>query len=242
MQLLQRFTYGYPALFSNDLVSLQIIMAVKKETIENLRNEYRSASLSEKDVTADPISQFAKWFAEALDGGLYEPNAMTLATATHDGKPSARIMLLKGFDKRGFTFYSNYLSRKGKEIAKNPSASIVFFWAELERQVRIEGTLEKVSKEESERYFHSRPKESQIGAIASQQSQEIQGREPLENTWKELIEKFSDKEVPKPAYWGGYILKPQVVEFWQGRPGRLHDRVVFKKADKNNWKIVRLAP
>ena len=224
------------------LVSLQIIMAIKKETIENLRNDYRSASLSEKDVAADPISQFAKWFAEALDGELYEPNAMTLATATHDGKPSARILLLKGFDKTGFTFYTNYLSRKGKEISRNPAASMVFFWAELERQVRIEGTIEKVSKEESEKYFHSRPKESQVGAIASQQSQELKGREPLENSWNELLEKFADKEVPKPAYWGGYVLKPQVVEFWQGRPGRLHDRIVYKRSDKNSWKIVRLAP
>ena len=224
------------------LVSLQIIMAIKKETIENLRNDYRSASLSEKDVAADPISQFAKWFAEALDGGLYEPNAMTLATATHDGKPSARILLLKGFDKTGFTFYTNYLSRKGKEISRNPAASMVFFWAELERQVRIEGTIEKVSKEESEKYFHSRPKESQVGAIASQQSQELKGKEPLENSWNELLEKFADKEVPKPAYWGGYVLKPQVVEFWQGRPGRLHDRIVYKRSDKNSWKIVRLAP
>ena len=217
-------------------------MTVKKEIIENLRQDYRSASLTEKDVANDPISQFAKWFAEALDGGLYEPNAMTLATATHDGKPSARTMLLKGFDRTGFTFYSNYLSRKGKEISKNPAASIVFFWAELERQVRIEGVLEKTSKEESEKYFHSRPKESQLGAIASQQSQVINGREELEQTWKELIEKFADKDVPKPAYWGGYVLKPQIVEFWQGRPGRLHDRIVYKKADKNNWKIIRLAP
>jgi pyridoxamine 5'-phosphate oxidase len=217
-------------------------MAITKETIENLRQEYRAASLSEKDVAADPISQFAKWFSEALDGGIYEPNAMTLATSTNDGKPSARIMLLKGFDKTGFTFYTNYLSRKGKEIAKNPSACIVFFWPELERQVRIEGTLEKVSKEESEKYFHSRPKQSQLGAMASQQSQEVESREVVENTWNELMEKFKDKEVPKPAYWGGYLLKPQVVEFWQGRPGRLHDRVVFKRSNKHSWKIVRLAP
>lgn len=217
-------------------------MAIEKETIENLRQEYRSASLSESEVAADPISQFAKWFAEALDGGLYEPNAMTLATATHDGKPSARTMLLKGFDKTGFTFYTNYLSRKGKEISKNPAASIVFFWAELERQVRIEGVLEKVSKEESEKYFHSRPKDSQLGAMASQQSQEISGRKQVEDTFNDLKDKFADKQVQKPAYWGGYVLKPQIVEFWQGRPGRLHDRLVYKKSDKHTWKIVRLAP
>ena len=236
------FKQSTSSIFYSELVSLQNIMAIKKETIENLRQEYRSASLTEKEVAADPISQLAKSFTEALDGGLYEPNAMTLATATHDGKPSARTMLLKGFDKTGFTFYTNYLSRKGKEISKNPAACIVFFWPELERQVRIEGTLEKVSKEESEKYFQSRPKESQLGAIASQQSQVISGRDTLENTWKELIEKFADKEVPKPAYWGGYTLKPQIVEFWQGRPGRLHDRIVYKRSDKNNWKIVRVAP
>lgn len=236
------FSQSISGIFYSELVSLQNIMAIKKETIENLRQEYRSASLTEKEVAADPISQFAKWFAEALDGGLYEPNAMTLATATHDGKPSARTMLLKGFDKTGFTFYTNYLSRKGKEISKNPAACIVFFWPELERQVRIEGTLEKVSKEESEKYFQSRPKESQLGAIASQQSQVIPSRDTLENTWKELIEKFADKEVPKPAYWGGYVLKPQIVEFWQGRPGRLHDRIVYKRSDKSSWKIVRIAP
>lgn len=217
-------------------------MAINKETIENLRQDYRNATLTEKDVAKDPISQFAGWFKEALDGGIYEPNAMTLATATHDGKPSARIMLLKGFDKIGFTFYTNYLSRKGKEISKNPAASIVFFWPELQRQVRIEGTLEKISKEESEKYFHSRPKESQIGALVSQQSQEINGRDGLEATLKDLSEKFSENEIPKPAYWGGYVLKPQIVEFWQGRTGRLHDRIVYKRADKNNWKIVRLAP
>jgi len=217
-------------------------MAINKEIIENLRQDYRTTTLSEKDVAADPISQFAKWFKDALDGGIYEPNAMILATATHDGKPSARIMLLKGFDKTGFTFYTNYLSRKGKEISKNPAASIVFFWPELERQVRIEGTLEKISKEESEKYFHSRPKVSQIGALVSQQSQEIAGRDDLETTLKDLTEKFAEKEIPKPAYWGGYILKPQIVEFWQGRTGRLHDRIVYKRADKSNWKIVRLAP
>lgn len=217
-------------------------MAIKKEIIENLRQDYRNATLSEKDVAADPISQFAKWFQNAIDGGIYEPNAMLLATATHDGKPSARIMLLKGFDKIGFTFYTNYLSRKGKEISKNPAASIVFFWPELERQVRIEGTLEKISKEESEKYFHSRPKPSQIGALVSQQSQEINGRDGLEAALIDLTEKFAEKEIPKPAYWGGYVLKPQIVEFWQGRTGRLHDRIVYKRADKNNWKIVRLAP
>jgi len=217
-------------------------MALSKETIQNLRQEYTSATLSEKSVADDPISQFAKWFAEAMDADVPEPNAMTLATASPDGKPSARILLLKGFDNNGFTFYTNYLSRKGKEIARNPSAAMVFFWGELERQVRIEGTLEKVSKEDSERYFHSRPKASQLSAIVSPQSQEIQNRKLLEESLQLLEEKYGDKTVPKPSHWGGYILKPQVVEFWQGGASRLHDRIVYKKADKKAWKIVRLAP
>lgn len=217
-------------------------MTLNKETIQNLRQEYLSATLSEKSVADDPVSQFAKWFAEALDADLYEPNVMTLATASPDGKPSARVLLLKGFDNNGFTFYTNYLSRKGKEIARNPSAAMVFYWAELERQVRIEGHLEKVSKEESERYFHSRPKASQLGAIASQQSQIIPNRGVLENTLHDLEDQYRDKEVPKPSHWGGYILKPQIVEFWQGGAARLHDRIMYKKIDKNSWKIVRLAP
>lgn len=217
-------------------------MSVEKETIENLRKEYSSATLSEKDVSGDPIRQFGKWFGEAMDSGITEPNAMTLATAGIDRKPSARIVLLKGYEDRGFIFYSNYLSAKGKELAKNPVAALVFFWPELARQVRIEGTVEKLNKEESERYFHSRPKASQIGAIVSPQSQVIDGREALEKNWKELEEQYENKIVPKPAHWGGYIVKPQIIEFWQGRAGRLHDRIVYKKANKKSWKIVRLAP
>ncbi|MDF3077387.1 MAG: pdxH [Sphingobacteriaceae bacterium] len=217
-------------------------MAIDKTTIENLRQDYRSATLTEKDAAPDPISQFANWFSQALDAGLYEPNAMTLATATHDGKPSARILLMKGFNHEGFTFYTNYLSRKGKEMAKNPVVALVFYWGELERQVRIEGTIEKLSKEESERYFHSRPKGSQIGAMASPQSQPIANREIIEKSLQQLEEKYSESEVPKPAYWGGYIVKPQTVEFWQGRTNRLHDRIEYRKIDKKKWKIVRLAP
>ncbi len=217
-------------------------MSIDKSIIENLRQEYKAKSLTEKEVSKNPITQFEKWFKEAMMSDLLEPNIMTLATASPDGKPSARVVLLKGFDQNGFIFYTNYLSRKGKEIAKNPYASLVFYWHELERQVRIEGTIEKLGKEESERYFQSRPKDSQIGALASPQSQEIESRKELEAKWLELEEKYHNKDVPKPSFWGGYIVRPQLIEFWQGRPGRLHDRLLFKRVDKATWKLVRLAP
>ena len=215
---------------------------MNQQELQNLRQDYTAATLSENDTKGDPINQFEQWFNEALAAKLHEPNAMTLATATTNGKPSARIVLLKGFNQNGFIFYTNYLSRKGKEITKNPQGAITFFWGELERQVRIEGTIEKLSKEDSERYFHSRPKGSQIGAVASPQSQEIEGREGLEKKWSELEAEYEGKEVPKPSFWGGYILNPQLVEFWQGRSSRLHDRILYKKVDKKSWKKVRLAP
>jgi pyridoxamine-phosphate oxidase len=215
---------------------------MNQQEIQNLRQDYSASTLSENSTKGDPIKQFEQWFNEALEAKLHEPNAMTLSTATINGKPSARIVLLKGFHTGGFIFFTNYLSRKGKEIAKNPQGALTFFWGGLERQVRIEGTIEKVSKEESEKYFHSRPKGSQVGAVVSPQSQEIESRELLEQKWNELEAEYADKEVPKPSYWGGYILNPQVVEFWQGRPSRMHDRILYKKTDKKTWKKVRLAP
>lgn len=216
-------------------------MELTKETLQNLRQDYRAAELSESDVNKNPIQQFEHWFADAMKAQLYEPNVMTLATADKSGKPNARIVLLKGFDENGFSFYTNYLSQKGKEMKKNPQACLVFFWAELERQVRIEGKVEKLSKEASEKYFHSRPKGSQIGAIVSPQSQIITNRAQLETKVEELNEFYQDKTIPKPAHWGGYIVKPTSIEFWQGRTSRLHDRIKYDLVN-GKWQTARLAP
>jgi pyridoxamine 5'-phosphate oxidase len=215
---------------------------IDKKTLQNLRIEYSSSPINESEVDPNPISFFGKWFDEAMAAEVQEPNAMTLATATRDGIPSARIVLLKGADKNGFSFYSNYLSRKGKELAKNPSACLVFFWPELARQVRIEGKILKLSKEESEAYFASRPFGSQLGAIVSPQSQVIANREVLDVAYTAYEQKFEGKKIPKPAHWGGYILNPIAIEFWQGRQSRLHDRVKYVLMEKGKWKIERLAP
>ena len=215
---------------------------MNQQDLENLREEYSAATLTESSTKADPIKQFEIWFNEAQEVEVPERSSMTLATATHNGMPSARIVLLKGFYEEGFSFYTNYLSRKGKEITKNPMGALIFFWPSMGRQIRIEGNIEKLSKEQSEKYFHSRPKNSQIGAVVSPQSQEIENREVIEKRWSELSTEYADKEVPKPSFWGGYILKPRMIEFWQGRPSRLHDRILYKKVDNKNWKKVRLAP
>jgi pyridoxamine 5'-phosphate oxidase len=216
-------------------------MELTKENIQNLRQDYRAAALAEADVDQSPFIQFGKWFKEAVDAQLYEPNVMTLATADLAGKPSARILLLKAFDETGFVFYTNYASKKGEQLAQNPQAAMVFFWPELERQVRIEGTIVKVSAEESTSYFHSRPTGSQIGAMASPQSSVIPNRTILEERVKELTATYQSQEIPRPEHWGGYLLEPDLIEFWQGRPSRLHDRINYQLVE-GVWTINRLAP
>lgn len=207
-----------------------------------LRQHYALESLSEADVRPDAMDQFAFWFEEALASQLLEPNAMTLATATADGRPSARTVLLKGYDSQGFTFFTNYESRKGVELAANPQATLLFTWLELQRQIRIEGRIEKISAEASLAYFQSRPRESQIGAWASPQSQVIGGREALEKREKEIEAQFAGiDKLPLPPHWGGYLLRPHSLEFWQGRLSRLHDRIVYTRKEAA-WAIGRLAP
>jgi len=211
-------------------------------SLADLRRDYTLRGLSETDVDADPFKQFQVWFSDALAANLIEPNAMTLATATRDGKPSARTVLLKGFDERGFVFYTNYESRKGQELAENPWAALVFLWAELQRQVRIEGRVEKCSVLESDTYFRSRPLGSRLSATLSKQSQVISSREVLEHRLQELLVENANQEVARPPYWGGYRLSPMSIEFWQGRPNRLHDRLRYHLLNDGSWLLERLSP
>jgi pyridoxamine 5'-phosphate oxidase len=210
--------------------------------IAELRKEYQKEKLDETGVDKDPIIQFGKWFQESLEAEVNEANAMTLATADRKGRPSARIVLLKGFDEDGFVFFTNYKSEKGRDLKENPYAALVFFWPELERQIRISGKVKRISATESEDYFNSRPLESRIGAIASSQSEVIASREVLEEKFERIKEAFMNREPERPRNWGGFILKPITVEFWQGRPNRLHDRILFSRKKKGSWKIERLAP
>ena len=212
------------------------------KTVADLRKDYTLEGLSELEVDLNPFIQFKKWFDQALAAQLPEPNAMTIATATPDGKPSARMVLLKDFDERGFTFFTNYNSHKGQELAENPQGALVFWWAELERQVRISGYVEKVSETESDQYFHSRPANSRLGAWISNQSEVIESREVLERRLQEFKSKYENEEIPRPPHWGGLRVIPTEIEFWQGRPSRLHDRLLYSRLDNDTWKIERLSP
>lgn len=210
-------------------------------SIADLRREYARARLDEKDVSPDPVAEFARWFAEAQTAAVDEPNAMMLATATSDGRPSARVVLLKGFDERGFVFFTDYRSRKGVELEANPRAALAFHWGEVERQVRIEGRVTRTTREESELYYRTRPLGSRLGAWASHQSRPIASRDVLEAGLREIERRFAGTEVPLPAHWGGYRVRPELFEFWQGRESRLHDRIRYLR-EGERWRIERVSP
>ena len=212
------------------------------DDLKQIRTDYSSAELGEQSILKDPFRQFKKWMEEAILSQVPEPTAMSFATVNLRGRPSVRILLLKGFDERGFCFYSNYNSRKAQEIERNAWSAMTFFWPELERQVRVEGFVTKISVEESDEYFLSRPRESRLGAWASPQSETIPNREYLDEKVGEATNRFESKEVTRPPYWGGYLLSPDRIEFWQGRLSRLHDRILYSLQADSSWKIERLAP
>jgi pyridoxamine 5'-phosphate oxidase len=219
--------------------------AVKPDSLElaHLREDYRRAVLDEAHCAPHPIRQFEQWFKEAKSADLKEPNAMTLATVNASGQPSARIVLLKGIERDGFIFYTNYASRKGRELAANPRCALTFYWAELERQVRVEGIVQKVPTQQSENYFKGRPKGSRMGAVVSNQSAELPSRQPLEARLAELELIYAETDnVPMPETWGGYHLTPHLLEFWQGRTNRLHDRIVYRLDANGTWRMGRLSP
>jgi pyridoxamine 5'-phosphate oxidase len=211
------------------------------ESLAALRREYQLGGLGEADLAVDPVTMFGRWFAEVREAGLYEPNAMVLATVSPDGRPSSRAVLLKGYDERGWRFFTNRDSRKGQELAHDGRCALVFPWFELQRQVRVEGTATPLDRAEDEAYFATRPRPSQLGAWASAQSSVVPDREALDASYDATAERFADREVPCPPHWGGYVVAADVVEFWQGRQGRMHDRLVYTRAG-DAWQVRRLAP
>jgi pyridoxamine 5'-phosphate oxidase len=210
--------------------------------VARLRKEYTRAGLKESEADPNPIEQFRTWFDEVLTSNLHEPNAMVLATATVDGRPSARVVLLKGFDERGFVFYTNYEGRKGEELEANPHCALLFYWGELERQVRVEGRVRRVPDKESDAYFAGRPRGSQLGAWASEQSRPVGDRGALEHRLRELEAAYEGRDVPRPPFWGGYRVEPETIEFWQGRENRVHDRLVYRRSEDGGWRRGRLQP
>jgi pyridoxamine 5'-phosphate oxidase len=210
--------------------------------LQRLRKEYTRAGLTEAEADPDPIEQFRKWFDEALAADLHEPNAMTLATATPDGRPSARVVLLKGYDERGFVFYTSYEGRKSRELEENPRCALVFYWSELERQIRIEGRAGRVSEEESDAYYGSRPRGSRLSAWVSAQSRPVEDRGALEKRLWELEAEYEGREIPRPPFWGGYRVEPEAIEFWQGRENRMHDRLLYRRLSDGGWRMQRLQP